>query len=112
MAVKEGKKVEARMAKAAPWQPWKNSEPCNFHSFEYRIVPEPRRWCIYKWGNGYAAVPYSERVPSTTTIICTALEELPLESVAPMLDALKQTLRSDEQVAADAQLKLKNLARD
>ena len=110
-ALKEGKKIEARLNTGDPSEQWKSwvSSP-NFVRFDYRIVPEPRRFIVFMWEGQMYARPYGSYIPDAATILCTATEDLNLgEAVAPMLDALKQTLRSDEQVKADAQLKLNKL---
>ncbi len=109
-ALKEGRKIEARSVAYDPdsghvWFKWEGSP--NFVAYDYRIVPEPRRFIIYRYGASTYAQTYSEHIPATAEIICTAVEEPNLgESVAPMLDALKQTLRSDEEVRADGKEKL------
>lgn len=78
-ALKEGKKIEARLLSGHPyvipnWIEWLDSP--NFACYEYRIVPEPRRFIIFKWNNYQYASLYKEHVPFDATIICTAIEEL------------------------------------
>lgn len=110
-ALKEGRKIEASVVAYEPscgpmWFKWEGSP--NFVAYNYRIVPEPRRFVIYRYGASIYAQPYSEHIPQGAKIICTAVEEPNLgESVAPTLDALKQTLRSDEEVKADGRAKLR-----
>lgn len=95
-AVKEGKKIEAirRAAESGivrNWREWKGSP--NFFEFDYRIVPEPRRFIVYMWGAAMYAKPYGEDIPSTAQIICTATEDANLgEAAAPYLEALKEKL--------------------
>jgi Leu/Phe-tRNA-protein transferase len=96
-ALKEGKKIEAYERKsygAHGWMPWDKDSPCNFYVFDYRIVPEPRRFVIYKSkAHGLRAMPYEHLVPHDETIICTATEDTNLgETATPYLEALKEKI--------------------
>ena len=74
-AVKEGKKVEARLIEGeSEWFSW-HLRVCNFERYLYRIVPEPRRFIIYTWLSRLHVVPYGNHVPDDAKIICTAVEE-------------------------------------
>lgn len=73
-AVKAGKKVEVSSDDGQTWHP-KDGNAFNFGVCLYRIVREPRRFIIYKWGTSVYAVPYGNHVPDDAKIICTAVEE-------------------------------------
>jgi hypothetical protein len=93
LAIKKGQKIEAQPKnREGGWTPCDNKD-LNFIAFDYRIVPEPRRWVIYEWGNELGVVPYSEYLPTSATIICTATEDTNLgEEAAPYLEALKEKI--------------------
>lgn len=74
-AMKEGKKVEARLIEGeSEWFSW-HLRVCNFERYLYRIVREPRRFIVYKLGTHVYVVPYGDYVPEDGKIICTAMEE-------------------------------------
>ncbi len=106
-ALKEGLKIEAKLnEEPCEWFHWTSGD-VSFARYDYRIVPEPRRFIIFKYGPNTSAIPYAQSLPDGATIVCIAVEEPNLgESVAPTLEALKQTLRSDEEVKADGQEKI------
>lgn len=100
VALKEGKKIEARplvneLGNTRAWIKWTGSSP-NFACYEYRIVPEPRRWIIFMDTRVSArrfVQPYGEAIPQGATIICTATEDANLgEAAAPYLEALKEKI--------------------
>ena len=74
-AMKEGKKIEAKPHRYdEPWHEWTGD--VNFTRYDYRIVREPRRFIIFKWGGDTLyAVPYGSYVPENGKIICTATED-------------------------------------
>lgn len=90
-ALKEGKKIEVSSDKGETWHPQTHGG-CNFVCRIYRIVHEPRRFTLFKYGPNTYAQPCEQHIPDGATIICTAVEELQSEAVGPYLEALKQNL--------------------
>jgi hypothetical protein len=91
-ALKDGKAIEAKLREDNPrfqWEPWKAGHKLNFAAYDYRIVPEPRRFILFRLNRNVYAVPYGYEVPHDATIVCTAVEELKSEAVNAYLEALK-----------------------
>lgn len=91
-AIKEGKKIEARARNMTGNWCLDDRFELNFRAFDYRIVPEPRCFTVFKYGLNTYAQPCEQHIPDGATIICTAVEELKSEAVGPYLEALKQNL--------------------
>lgn len=80
-AQKDGYTIEARRRddQEHGWHKW--TSRCDFNHFEYRIVPKPRRFVIFKWKTAVYAVPYGSHIPDDAKIICTATEDENLKMV-------------------------------
>jgi len=93
-AIKQGKKIEARK-KTLEYECWFEitTDSLNFADFDYRIVPEPRRFTVFLWEGGMYARPYNAHIPNNATLICTATEDTNLgEAAAPYIEALKEKI--------------------
>ncbi len=93
LAIKKGHKIEAQLKnREGDWTPCDNKD-LNFIAFDYRIVPEPRRFTVFMCEGQMYARPYNAYIPDNATLICTATEDTNLgEEAAPYLEALKEKI--------------------